>query len=91
MIEKINSAQYTGYFSKYVIYVDEFKKKKEELRAKKILEEEMEKVQEDIETGRLISRFREEKEENKSKKNLKEKVKKVKIIIETGNLINLFA
>jgi NAD/NADP transhydrogenase alpha subunit len=88
---EITSVQYTGYFSNYAIYVDEFKKKKEELRAKKILEEEMEKVQEEIETGKLISRFREEKEENKSKRNLKEKVKEVEIIIETGKLINLFA
>jgi len=51
----------------------------------------MEKVQEEIETGKLISRFREEKKENKSKRNLKEKVKEVEIIVETGNLINRFA
>ena len=56
MIEKLTSAQYNGYFSNILTadYYDEFKKKKEELRVKKILEEEREKVQ-PIREGKLIN------------------------------------
>ena len=57
MITEITSAQYTGYFSNSLVYVDEFREKKKELRVKKILEEKIKKVQEDRETGKLINLF----------------------------------
>ena len=57
MITEITSAQYTGYFFNSLVYVDEFREKKKELRVKKILEEKIKKVQEDRETGKLINLF----------------------------------